>query len=97
MIKPQDSQKLNGISRKSQIVRPSAPASFPDHLGISDQSPRLRDGTGNSIANRSQHHYDGSRAMTRSSIEKAAKGLVIVLFILFVYFAIGVLRMTGIV
>jgi len=35
------------------------------------------------------------RAMTRTSIEKAAKGLVVILFLIFVWYAFGVLGMMG--
>ena len=35
--------------------------------------------------------------MTRQSIETAAKGLIIVLFLLFVWSAVGVLGMMGVV
>lgn len=38
-----------------------------------------------------------ARIMTRTSIEKAAKGLVVILFLLFVWYAIGVLGMMGVV
>ena len=34
--------------------------------------------------------------MTRPSIEKAAKGLVVILFIFFVYYTVGVLQMMGV-
>ncbi len=49
----------------------------------------------NPIAFGALGRYFSARVMTRTSIEKAAKGLVVILFLLFVWYTIGVLRMMG--